>query len=118
MPLAYIVAIVAYIVAIADDVDGTALIISRWFGAVVTDVGDGQGALWNRFTGRSWLGPAIPTVRFPVGSRAYASSGLSGAEWWVAGYAAVRAGDADVDADQVVEFFTAHGLWARPSTQV
>ncbi len=39
----------------------------------------------------------------------------SGAQWWVAGPAADRAEAADVELDEVEQFFTGLGLWASLS---
>ena len=39
------------------------------------------------------------------------SAGLPGAGWWVAGAAAARAEDADVELDEVVRFYTERDLW-------
>ena len=44
------------------------------------------------------------------GSRAYASAGLPGADWWVAGPAVDRAGDAAVDLGEVDRFLTDLGV--------
>lgn len=53
--------------------------------------------------------PAYPSSR--PGTRAYLSSGLPGAEWWVAGAATVTAENADVEFDEVERFYTEHHLW-------
>ena len=45
------------------------------------------------------------------GTRAYLSSGLPGAEWWVAGRAVDRAEDADVELNEVERLYTDHGMW-------
>jgi hypothetical protein len=49
---------------------------------------------------------------YQPGTRAYLSAGLPGAQWWVAGPAVDRAEDADVELDEVEEFFSELGLWA------
>lgn len=105
------------LVAIAFDADGTALIVWRWFDAVVTDLRGGHVTLWEPFHGTIQAQPRDPDRGFVLGSRVYASAGLPGAGWWIAGPAVAEVADADVDDDHVVEFFTAHGLWSRISTE-
>jgi hypothetical protein len=50
-----------------------------------------------------------------MGTRAYLSSGLPGADWWVAGAAAAAAAaeNADVELEQVLRFCDEHGRWAE-----
>lgn len=45
------------------------------------------------------------------GTRAYLSSGLPGADWWLAGPVTGTAEEADVELDEVERFCTEHGLW-------
>lgn len=42
---------------------------------------------------------------------AYLSAGLPGADWWVAGGAAARAEDANVELDEVEQLYTERDLW-------
>ncbi len=49
--------------------------------------------------------------RQEVGSRAYLSAGLPGADWWVAGRATGKAQDAAVELDEVERLYTEHDLW-------
>ena len=62
--------------------------------------------------GRSWPVPASRSRTFAPGGRAYACSGLPGAEWWVAGPVTARPEDADVELDDVVALYTEYELWA------
>ena len=49
---------------------------------------------------------------YAVGTRAYASAGLRGADWWVEGpVTAVE--KATVAMDEVLAFYTEHDLWGR-----
>jgi len=57
--------------------------------------------------------PRDPKLIYRPGSRAYLSAGLPGAEWWVAGPAVDSAEDADVELNEVQQFFTSAGLWER-----
>jgi len=45
------------------------------------------------------------------GSRAYASAGLPGAAWWVAGSASGAPHTADVELDVVDALYSNNGLW-------
>ncbi len=45
------------------------------------------------------------------GTRAYLSASLPGAEWWVAGRAADRAEDADVELNEVERFYAEPDPW-------
>ena len=67
--------------------------------------------LWEPVHGAVLAQPRDPLRPYPTGSRGYASAGLPGAEWWVAGPAVSRAEDADVELDEVDAFLAAHGLW-------
>jgi hypothetical protein len=52
-----------------------------------------------------------PVRPWLAGTRAYASAGLPGADWWAAGPVEPRAEDAEVDLDEVQRFLTTHQLW-------
>jgi hypothetical protein len=89
------------------------LIIWRWFDAVVISRTETAVTLWEPNHGTIVAQPRDPQRDYRPGSRAYASAGLPGAEWWVAGPAVDRAENADVELDEVDGFFTSHGLWDR-----
>ncbi len=89
------------------------LIIWRWFDAVVVSRTGTAVTLWEPNHGPIVARPRDPQRDYRPGSRAYASAGLPGAEWWVAGPAVDRAENADVELDEVDGFFTSHGLWDR-----
>lgn len=88
--------------------------LTRWFDAVILEFSAGRLTSFDR---ESWL--AAKSRRDPVGrisgfqpgTRAYLSAGLPGAKWSVAGAAAARAEDADVELDEVERFCTEHDLW-------
>ncbi len=92
---------------------GGEVVVWRWFDAVVLDAADGQVRLWEPLHGEVLATPRDPARLPPPGSRAYASAGLPGADWWVAGPVVARAADADVELDEVRAFFTGHRLWDR-----
>lgn len=103
-----------HLVALASAPDGTAAVVWRWYDAVV--VGDGVNGvviLWEPSHGEVAALPRRPDVPRHPGSRAYLSSGLPGADWWVAGAAVAAAEDADVELDEVAGFCDVHGLWAQ-----
>lgn len=102
-----------HLVAIATAADGSDVVVWRWFDAVVLDGADGLSSLSEPAHGSVVAQPRNPRHVHRPGSRAYLSSGLPGAEWWVAGPAVARAEDAEVELDEVQRFFTSNGLWDR-----
>jgi hypothetical protein len=102
-----------HLVAIASrpNVDA-GLIVWRWFDAVViSDLDDRRVHIWEPAHGavvaelRPEASPAFP------GSRMWASSGLPGAEWWVANPVAERPETAGVDLDELSAFLIENELW-------
>jgi len=87
------------------------VIVWRWFDAVVLEESAGQVRLWEPTHGEVLAQRRRSSVPHQPGSRAYLSAGLAGADWWVAGAAAVSAGDADVELEEVRRFYSDHGLW-------
>ncbi|MGS0683973.1 hypothetical protein ACVBEQ_02250 [Nakamurella sp. GG22] len=104
-----------HLVALARPTGGDAVVVWRWFDAVVLGASDSGITLWEPLHRSVLAVPRDPGRSYRVGSRAYASAGLPGADWWVAGPAVDRAEDADVDLDAVEQFFTELGLWASPA---
>ena len=103
-----------HLVAVAERPDAPSLIIWRWYDAVVPEQTAGQVRLWEPNHGEVLATSRNAQYRYPVGTRAYASAGLPGADWWVE--SPVRSvEDADVVMDQVYEFYAAHDLWSRPN---
>ena len=101
------------LVGIAIESDGSEVILWRWFDAVVVDQAGLVITLWEPNHGTVVAQQRDPQYVHRPGSRAYLSAGLPGAEWWVAGPAVDRAESADVELDEVRDFFTSHGLWDR-----
>ena len=93
--------------------NAASLIIWRWFDAVVVEqAAADEVRLWEPNHGEVLARPRDPLTRYPVGTRAYASAGLPGADWWVEGL--VRSvEEADVAIDPVREFYESHGLWSQ-----
>lgn len=101
-----------HLVAVAEGPAATYLLIWRWYDAVVVEQTADQVRLWEPNHGEVLAQSRDARYVYPVGTRAYASAGLPGADWWVEGQAGA-VGDAEVAMDQVHEFYTAHGLWSR-----
>jgi hypothetical protein len=99
-----------HLVAVATAPDGSEAAVWRWYDAVVLGEETGLIRLWEPSHGEIIAQSRRPQQRQP-GTRAYASAGLPGADWWVAGAAAARAEDADVELDEVVRFYTDRDLW-------
>ena len=101
-----------HLVAVTVKPDAALLVIWRWYDAVVLEQFTEQVRLWEPNHGEVLARPRNPEYRYPAGTRAYASAGLPGAEWWIEG--PVRAvEEADVAMDEVYEFYAAHDLWSR-----
>lgn len=100
-----------HLVATTTVSDGTERVVWRWYDAVV--IGDEANLiwLWEPAHGEVLAQPRAAYRPSQPGTRAYLSAGLPGADWWVAGPAASRAEDADVELDEVERLYTEHGLW-------
>jgi len=84
----------------------------RWFDAVVLGPeADGSVRLWEPAHGEV-VARARPSYKNQLpGSRAFASAGLPGAEWWVAD-STDHGLVADVELDDVDSLYTENGLWS------
>ncbi len=103
-----------HLVAIGTTPDGTEVIVWRWYDAVVLGAEAGLIRLWEPSHGEVLAQPRPAYRSAPPGTRAYLSAGLPGADWWVAGGAAASAEDADVELDQIEQFYAA---WASSGTR-
>lgn len=99
------------LVAVTDNPDVPRLIIWRWYDAVVLGQSAEQVRLWEPNHGEVVARSRNARYRYVAGTRAYASAGLPGADWWVVGHVG-SVEDADVDMDQVYEFYSKHDLWS------
>lgn len=103
----------SHLVAVATGPKGTGVVVWRWYDAVVLGQReDGSVRLWEPAHGEVIAQPRASYVKQDPGSRAYASAGLPGAEWWVAGSASGAPHSADVELDDVVALYTENGLWS------
>jgi hypothetical protein len=101
-----------HLVAIATGPNGADVVVWRWYDAVVlgTDE-DGSVRLWEPAHGEVTARARGSYEKQAPGSRAYASAGLPGAEWWVAGSACTALEKVDVELDHVNAFYTENDLW-------
>ena len=102
-----------HLVAIASAPDGTDVVVWRWYDAVVLGPeGDGAIRLWEPAHGEVLARARATYQEQDPGSRAWASSGLPGAEWWVVGSADGGPVTGDIDLDEVEALYTENGLWS------
>jgi hypothetical protein len=72
-----------HLVAIATGPDGADVVVWRWYDAVVLGTeDDGSVRLWEPAHGEVIAQARASYSNQDPGSRAYASAGLPGAEWW------------------------------------
>jgi hypothetical protein len=102
-----------HLVAFAGQRDGRDFVVWRWYDAVVLgDESDGTVRLWEPGHGEVIARPRESYRALAPGSRAYASAGLPGAAWWVAGAASGDPTAAEVDLQDVEDFYTDNDLWS------
>jgi len=100
-----------HLVAIAASPAGAEAVVWRWYDAVVLGTEAGLIRLWEPSHGEILARPRPAHQSLQPGTRAYLSAGLPGADWWVAGGAVASAEDADVELDEVEQFYTERDLW-------
>jgi len=100
-----------HLVAVAERPDVSAVVVWRWYDAVVLGSDAGSVRLWEPAHGEVAAQRRRPRQHYEPGTRAYMSAGLPGAEWWVAGRAVDRAEDADVELDEVERLYTEQDMW-------
>lgn len=101
-----------HLVAIATGPDGTDVVVWRWYDAVILGSDeDGSVRLWEPAHGEVIARARGSYEKQDPGSRAYASAGLPGAEWWVADRACTAPESADVELDDVAALYTENDLW-------
>jgi hypothetical protein len=102
-----------HLVAIATSAMGAEVVVWRWYDAVVVGHdADGSVRLWEAAHGQVIAQPRSSYTQQEPGSRAFASAGLAGAEWWVACGAAGSPYVVDVDLDAVDALYSENGLWS------
>lgn len=100
-----------HLVAVAEAPGAYAVVVWRWYDAVVLGSDAGSVRLWEPAHGEVAAQRRRPKQHYDPGARAYLSAGLPGAEWWVAGSAVDRAEDAEVELDEVERLYTEHNMW-------
>jgi hypothetical protein len=100
-----------HLVAVAEVPGGPGVVVWRWYDAVVLGNEAESIRLWEPAHGEVVARRRWPQQRHDAGARAYLSSGLPGAQWWVAGRAVDRAEEAEVELDEVERLYADHGLW-------
>jgi hypothetical protein len=101
-----------HLVAIATGPGGIRIVVWRWYDAVVLGTeDDGSVRLWEPAHGEVIASARSSYSNPDPGSRAYASAGLPGAGWWIAGSASGAPHNADVELDDVHALYTGNGLW-------
>jgi hypothetical protein len=100
-----------HLVAIAEAPDAVAVVVWRWYDAVVLGSDTGSVRLWEPAHGEVVAQRRRPQQQYGPGTRAYLSAGLPGAEWWVAGKAVDQAEDAEVELGEVGRLYTEHDMW-------
>jgi hypothetical protein len=102
-----------HLVAIAGRRDGKEVVVWRWYDAVVLgDENDGTVRLWEPAHGEVIAQPRESYRSLDPGSRAYASAGLPGADWWVTSEASADPAAADVELEDVGNLYTDNDLWS------
>lgn len=102
-----------HLVAVATGPNGTDLVVWRWYDAVVLGIeDDGSVRLWEPAHGEIIAQARSSYENQDPGSRAYASAGLPGAEWWVADGASGDPQGADVELTEVDALYAENGLWS------
>lgn len=101
-----------HLVAIATAPDGSPVVLWRWYDAVVVGH-DGAGSvqLWEPVHGVVTAAPRPSYTPQSTGSRAYASAGLPGADWWVAAAVTSSPQTAAVELDAVAAVYSDNDLW-------
>ncbi len=106
-----------HLVAVATAPDGEGVVLWRWYDAVVLGTEEaGVVRLWEPAHGEVLAQPRPSHRRQDPGTRAYASAGLPGADWWVAGPVTARPEDADVELGEVDRLYTDNERWASALT--
>ena len=101
-----------HLVAVATSPTGTDVVVWRWYDAVVLPHEDaGSVRLWEPAHGEVIARARSSYKNVEPGERAYASAGLPGADWWVAGRVTATPESADVELDAVHALYRDNDLW-------
>ena len=100
-----------HLVAIAEAPSAVAVVVWRWYDAVVLGSDTESVRLWEPAHGEVAAQRRRPQQQYGPGTRAYLSAGLPGANWWVAGKAVDQAEDAEVELDEVERLYAEQDMW-------
>ena len=100
-----------HLVALTPGADLGERVIWRWFDAVVLERTQAGFRLWEPGHGEVLAQPRDAAASPEPASRAYASAGLPGADWWLEGPTVPSAELADVNVAEVERFLTDNDLW-------
>jgi hypothetical protein len=101
------------LVAVATGAGGAQVVVWRWYDAVVLGAESGGSVLlWEPAHGEVLARPRTSYQPQDPGSRAYASAGLPGADWWVAAGADVPPHTAQVELHDVEAMYTERDSWS------
>lgn len=106
-----------HLVALASVPGRGEVVVWRWYDAVVLGpVDQGKVRLWEPAHGEVVAQRRPGYEEASPGSRAYASAGLPGADWWVAGPAIRIPRESDIDLTEVGAFYSDNQLWEKVFT--
>jgi hypothetical protein len=100
-----------HLVAVGTAPDGSQVVVWRWYDAVVLGEETGLVRMWEPSHGEVLAQRRVTHQHQQVGTRAYLSAGLPGADWWVAGRATADAESAAVELGEVARLYTESDLW-------
>lgn len=101
-----------HLVALAAGPAAEEVVVWRWYDAVVIGAeDDGRVRLWEPAHGEVVADARPSHEPQEPGSRAWASAGLPGAEWWVADRVRDDLSDAGVELDGVLAVYSENDLW-------
>jgi hypothetical protein len=102
-----------HLVALATGPDDTDVVVWRWYDAVVLGTEDDCSVrLWEPAHGEVIAQARASYAKQDPGSRAYASAGLPGADWWVADSVGGAPQSTGVELDEVDALYTENDLWS------
>jgi hypothetical protein len=102
-----------HLVAVATGTGGQERVVWRWYDAVVLGRAADAAAvrLWEPAHGEAFAAARDLGLHLEPGTRAYASAGLPGADWWVVGPVADPGASLTAELEAVDRLYADNGLW-------
>lgn len=100
-----------HLVAVGAAPDGAAVVVWRWYDAVVVGETADLVRMWEPGHGEVLAHRRLAHRDPQLGTRAYLSAGLPGADWWVAGSTTTNGEKAEVELGEVERLYTENDLW-------